>query len=445
MSGLRAGSEIAGYRLTSSIGSGGMADVWLAEAAAGGGTVVLKLLREQAARSDEVRRRFVREARYAATLEHANIVPVLGAGEEDGQHYIAMRHVPGSDLRTLLSERGALPAAEALAILAQVAEALDAAHAAGLLHRDVKPGNVLIASGEGGAPAGRAYLTDFGLGKRVSGDSRALTAAGEFAGTVLYVAPEQMLGAELDGTADVYALGCVLYEALVGEPPFTGTVAADLMQAHLESSPPRPSKVNERLPEALDGVLARALAKEPAERWASASELIDAARAALGHPASAREPGAFASAPPGRGGGTVSLRLEVTAGMARGGAVDIGGELLIGRDAQGPGTLGGDPQLSGEHARIRRTGAAYVIADLGSTHGTRVNGRLLSGEARLRSGDVIEVGTSLLTAFLVVAAPATRSLRFEVAVGAADGTLRVGDPPTSLRLVHEAGRWRLVP
>jgi serine/threonine-protein kinase len=252
---------------------------------------VVKVLKEDLGRNEQIRRRFVREARYVTSLDHPNIVRVLRAGEQDGVSYIVMQYVRGSDLRTRLANEGVPELAEVIALLTQVAEALDAAHASGVLHRDVKPGNVLIASGEGSDPEGRCYLTDFGLSKDPGRDSGALTASGEFVGSVLYAAPEQMLATELSARADVYSFGCVLYECIVGEPPFGGGQAAAVMQAHLESPPPRPSKQRPGLAFGLDAVVARALAKDPAERYASCGELIGAAREALHLPRdSAEEP-----------------------------------------------------------------------------------------------------------------------------------------------------------
>jgi len=298
------GAEIAGARITRELERGGMAIVYLAEDFQTGDPVVVKVLKDELARDEQIRRRFVREARYATSLEHPNIVRVLRAGEQDGAHYIVMQYVRGTDLRRQLASEGRRGPAETIALLSQVAAALDAAHASGMLHRDVKPGNVLIASGEGRDAKGHCYLTDFGLSKDPGRDSRALTVSGEFVGSVLYAAPEQMLATEADARADVYSLGCVLYECLVGEPPFGGREAMAVMQAHLESPPPKPSKVP-GLPSRLDAVVARALAKDPAERYESCGELIEAAREALSVPV------APVAAPAGEARRTVSVRLTV--------------------------------------------------------------------------------------------------------------------------------------
>jgi Protein kinase domain len=236
-----------------------------------GRPVALKLIATEQASDPDVRERFEREARMTASIEHPNVVPVYGAGEEDGHLYLVMRFIPGTDLHHVLREEGHLPPARAASIVAQVADALDAAHAAGLVHRDVKPANVLI-GGE------HAYLSDFGITRVQASDTR-ITDSGNWIGTVDFMAPEHLRGEPTDARADVYALGCVLYTALTGLPPFRrGTVPATIT-AHLHDPPPRPSETP-GVPVAFDSVIARALAKEPADRYPSAGDLGRAARAA---------------------------------------------------------------------------------------------------------------------------------------------------------------------
>jgi serine/threonine-protein kinase len=276
------GSQVAGIRLVSLIGHGGMAIVYLGRREGTGEELVVKVLRDEYTRDDHIRRRFTRESGYASSLEHPHIVRVLDSGEQDGTSYIVMPYVPGQDLRQRLAVDGRLDPAETIGLLSKVADALDTAHDSGLWHRDVKPGNVLIASGQGPDPPGHCYLTDFGLSKQPGRDSRGLTAPGDFVGSVLYTAPEQMLGEQTDQTLDVYSLGCVLYECLAGSPPFGGVSASDVMQAHIEAQAPRISKQQPDLPSALDVVLQRALAKRPADRYRTCGELIEAAREALG-------------------------------------------------------------------------------------------------------------------------------------------------------------------
>jgi serine/threonine-protein kinase len=248
-----------------------------------GRTVALKLLVPELSENEDFRARFLRESRLAATLDHPGIVTIYDAGDVNGVLYLAMRFVRGTDLAALLAQRGPLAATETLAILEQVAAALDAAHAAGLVHRDVKPANVMI-EGE------RCYLTDFGLTKRASSDSMQLTAAGQFLGTVDYVAPEQIEGREIDGRADVYALGCVLFECLTGSRPYPRDSQVAILYAQLREPPPRPCELRPDLPAAIDSVVGRAMAKAPADRYTSCSEMVVAARTALAAPAAPTVP-----------------------------------------------------------------------------------------------------------------------------------------------------------
>src|SRR4051812_23138003 len=248
-----------------------------------GRTVALKLLAPELSNNEDFRARFLREARLAAELDHPGIVTVYDAGDVDGVLFLAMRFVRGTDLAALLAQRGPLGPAETTAILEQVAAALDAAHAAGLVHRDVKPANVMI---EGQ----RCYLTDFGLTKRASSDSQQLTAAGQFLGTVDYVAPEQIEGKDVDGRADIYALGCVLFECLTGSRPYPRDSQVAVIFAQLREPPPRACELRPDLPAATDDVIATAMAKSPAERYASCAEMVVAARDALAEPAAATVP-----------------------------------------------------------------------------------------------------------------------------------------------------------
>jgi YVTN family beta-propeller protein len=275
------GTELAGYRLEALIGRGGMGVVYRARDLALDRDVALKLLAPHLADDVSFRERFLTESRVAASLEHPNVVPIHDAGEIDGQLYIAMRLVDGTDLKALLRE-GPLEPARAVRILEQVAGALDAAHARGLVHRDVKPSNVLLDERE------HAYLADFGL-SRYLGEAAAALGAENSLGTIDYVAPEQIRGEEIDGRADVYALACLLYECLAGGPPFRRASDAATLYAHLEDDAPA-------LP-TLDEVLPKALAKDPSERYQTCAELIDEAREALGiaEPKRSRWPLAFAA------------------------------------------------------------------------------------------------------------------------------------------------------
>ncbi|MEU1462997.1 serine/threonine-protein kinase [Streptomyces sp. NPDC005727] len=273
------GHRVADYLLESVIGRGGMAVVYRARDLRLDRTVALKLLAPELARNDTFRKRFTHESRVAAAIDHPHIVPVFEAGETDGVLYIAMRYVPGSDLRHLLDERGSLPFADAVRIAAQVASALDAAHEHGLVHRDVKPGNVLIARGTDSDHPEHVYLTDFGLTKK-SLSLTGFTSVGQFVGTLDYVAPEQISGRPVDGRCDVYGLACVVQETLTGRPPFRREDDMALLWAHQYAEPDPPSAVRPGLPRGVDAVFARALAKSPDARYGTCLDFVAALRAA---------------------------------------------------------------------------------------------------------------------------------------------------------------------
>jgi len=272
----RVGTAFGGYQIESIIGRGGMGLVFRAEHVGLKRRVALKLLTPQLAGDESFRQRFVRESQLAASIDHPNIIPIYEAGEIDGEYFLAMRYVDGTDLDTRLRDGPPLEIAETVAIVEQVAEALDAAHAAGLVHRDVKPGNVLIAARAGGE-RGHVYLTDFGLTKRT--DSKTgLTAYGSFLGSLDYVAPEQIQGKTVDGRADQYALGCLLYHCLTGKVPFDRDTEMAMLWAHVQEPPPAVTGLRPDLPAALDGVLATAMAKAPDERYPTCRALTDALR-----------------------------------------------------------------------------------------------------------------------------------------------------------------------
>jgi YVTN family beta-propeller protein len=271
-----AGSTLAAYRIERLIGRGGMGDVFLAVDTKLRRPVALKVVAEALAGDDRFRERLLRESRLAASLDHPNVVPIYDAGEADGRLFIAMRYVTGLDLKALLRAEGPLEPARAVAIAGQVASALDAAHRRDLVHRDVKPSNVLLDRQDGPE---HAYLADFGLMQSGRGSG---PADGQLMGTVDYVAPEQIRGDDLDGRTDQYALGCLLFECLTGTLPFPRGSDVAAIYAHLEETAPRASERGEGLPPAVDAVLRRAMAKEPAERFGTCTELVEAARAALG-------------------------------------------------------------------------------------------------------------------------------------------------------------------
>ncbi|MFB7053938.1 serine/threonine-protein kinase [Streptomyces vinaceus] len=279
------GKRIAGYLVESEIGRGGMAVVYLARDLRLDRPVALKLLAPELARNDVFRQRFAHESKVAAAIDHPHIVPVFEAGETEGLLYIAMRYVPGQDLRALLDRTGPLPVETAARIAGQVASALDAAHAHDLVHRDVKPGNILVAEGTDSEHPEHVYLTDFGLTKK-SLSLTGFTSVGQFVGTLDYVAPEQISGKPVDGRCDVYSLGCVVHETLTGSPPFRRDDDMALLWAHQFDPPPPVSSLRPGLPAAVDEVLAKALAKSPDDRWNSCLEFTGALRRAGGRAAS---------------------------------------------------------------------------------------------------------------------------------------------------------------
>ncbi|HET7122311.1 MAG TPA: serine/threonine-protein kinase [Solirubrobacterales bacterium] len=274
---LAAGDEFAGYRIEQRLGRGGMGILYLAVEPGLERRVALKLIAPEAAADPVFTRRFAEESRIAASIEHPNVVPIYAAGEEDGVPYIAMRYVAGSDLGRRITREGRLAPAPAVALIAQVGNGLDAIHAAGLIHRDVKPANVLL-SGEAGSE--HAYITDFGVARNLDTES-GLTQTGRFVGTLDYVAPEQISGEPVDARVDVYALGCLLFKLLTGEVPFPREGEAARLYAHLNDPPPAASLYEPSVPMALDDVIARALSKSPDDRYPSAGDLGRAAEAAL--------------------------------------------------------------------------------------------------------------------------------------------------------------------
>ena len=270
---LAPGAQIAGYRIESLVGRGGMGVVYRAVQLGLERRVALKVIAPELLDDDEVRARFLAEARAAASVDHANVIPVHEAGEADGLAYIAMRFVNGSDLRSLVRAGGALDVGEAVRVVAQAAAGLDAIHRAGFVHRDVKPANLLLDND------GHVYVTDFGLAKEMISRTGA-TRTGHWVGTLDYVAPEQIRGATVDARADVYALGGVLHYALTARVPFEAQGEGAKLWAQLSAPPPVPSQVRPGLRPELDAVVARAMAKAPEERYPSAGDLARAALAA---------------------------------------------------------------------------------------------------------------------------------------------------------------------
>jgi serine/threonine-protein kinase len=294
--GLGPGSLIAGYLIEEQVGAGGMAVVFRARDEVLGRFAAVKVIAPTMADDDEFRARFLRESRAAAAVESPHIVPVYAAGEAAGLLYIATRFVSGGDLATLLRrEGGRLPPERAASLMLQVASALDAAHAAGLVHRDVKPGNILVET----VPERpeHAYLSDFGLSKSTE-SSAALTVSGQFIGTPDYCAPEQIRGGHADRRADQYALACTAFALLTGSPPFRRPETVATLFAHLQDPVPAVTQLQPQLPASVDDVIARALAKAPAERYGSCGEFAAELRDAL-VPVRPADSSAGQASPPG--------------------------------------------------------------------------------------------------------------------------------------------------
>ena len=271
------GTVLAGYRIDQVVGRGGMGVVYRATDVVLERPVALKLVAPELAQDPSFRARFARELKYVASIDHPNVIPVHHAGEDDGVLFIAMRYVLGTDLRAMIGHEGALEPERVARIVGQVADALDAAHACGLVHRDVKPANVLV---EDRAGADHVYLTDFGLSKHTT-SAPGLTATGHFVGTVDYVAPEQIRGEPVSARSDVYALGCMLFHALTGQAPYARDSEAAKLWAHMYEPPPSVRELNPDVPAAFDSVVRRAMEKQPEDRYSSAGELGLAAMAAL--------------------------------------------------------------------------------------------------------------------------------------------------------------------
>jgi Protein kinase domain len=288
------GDQIAGYQIAAQIGTGGMAVVYRALDLRLDRPVALKVLAPRLAEDDAFRQRFMRESRAAAGVDHPHIIPVFEAGEADGVLFIAMRYVGGGDVRSLIQAEGRLSPARTAAITAQAASALDAAHAHGLVHRDVKPGNILIDSAGG---RDHVYLADFGLSKH-SLASSTLTATGQFMGTLDYVSPEQIQGQPADGRADQYALACTVVEMLSGRPPYKRDESMALLWAQLEAPPPVLTELRPDLPPAVDLVMRTALAKRPADRYPNCAEFAAALASACYAGPGVREPTELAAAVP---------------------------------------------------------------------------------------------------------------------------------------------------
>jgi len=275
----RVGTDFAGYQVQGIIGRGGMSVVYQAEHPRLARIVALKVLSVELSEDDRFRERFVRESRLAASLDHPNIIPIYDAGASEGLLFIAMRFVKG-DLKAVIQREGRLRPERLMPVFGQIASALDAAHRLDLVHRDVKPANVLIAFSSGPDGRDHVYLADFGLTKHATSRS-GITGTGQFVGTVDYMAPEQIEGKQVDGRVDVYALGCIAYECLTGRVPFTRDTDAAVIWAHLKEDPPKVSSVAGNVPPEVDEVIGKAMAKSVDDRYDSCMKLLVALREAM--------------------------------------------------------------------------------------------------------------------------------------------------------------------
>ena len=359
---LAAGSRIAGYRLEERVGTGGMAVVYRARDERLDRPVALKILSPALAADEAFRHRFIRESRAAAAVDDPHIIPVFEAGEADGVLFIAMRYVPGGDVRALMRQRGPLPAVRAAAIIWSVASALDAAHACGLVHRDVKPANMLV-DARPGRPD-HVYLSDFGLSKGAMASGP--TGTGQFLGTANYSAPEQMAGHRVDGRADQYSLACAAFELLSGEPPFPREQVTAVIWAHMSEPPPPLTSRRPDLPPAADPVFARALAKTPEDRYASCREFADALRTTLGPPGAGAWPPDYQcqedAGPAGRA--AADAGVPVLAGPAAGG--DIAAVTVAGWGGEAAETAGGRPPGVASRVAGRQPAPGLVPPQAGS-------------------------------------------------------------------------------
>ncbi len=299
------GARISSYQIEQLIGRGGMASVYRAKDVRLDRQVALKVLAPELARDEAFRQRFIRESRSAASVDHPNIIPVFEAGESEGVLFIAMRYVTGQDVRALIESEGKLAPGRAVSIVTQVASALDAAHARGLIHRDVKPANMLLGSVGTASSPDHIYLSDFGLSKGAV-SAQSLTGTGQFLGTIDYMSPEQIEGRPVDGRTDLYALACAAFEMLTGEPPFRREQNLAVMWAQVSAPPPSVRDLRPDLPLEVDQVLARALAKAPDDRQATCMEFATQLRSACAPaPGGVPQPGPGGpvplAKPPGQG------------------------------------------------------------------------------------------------------------------------------------------------
>ncbi len=348
MSPVEIGSEFAGYRIEALAGEGGMGRVYRATQIALNRPVALKVIVPELADDPGFRTRFERESELAASIEHPNVIPVYQADTVEGRLFLAMRWVEGRDLRAILEQERRLLPERAATVIGQLASALDAAHRRGLVHRDVKPANVMVTRHD----EEHVYLMDFGLTKR-SGSASGVTKTGQFVGTPDYMAPEQIRGEGADARADVYALGGLLFHVLTGRVPFVRDSEIARIYAHLEEDPPEASRTAGGVPPEVDAVIAKALAKEPDDRYASAGDFGRAARASLTGDSRAKLPTPPPPPPPTQRDGPAPTRAEPPPTHAEGPPTQADGPST---QADGPSTQADQPPTEIEHPPTRAEG-----------------------------------------------------------------------------------------
>jgi Protein kinase domain len=398
-------TAVAGYRIDGTLGEGGMGTVYRATQLSLERVVALKVLTVELSSDPAFRERFRREGLLQAALDHPHIVTVYEAGETDNRLFLAMRMVEGPTLKELILRRR-LDDRRALRLLTQVAEALDAAHTKGLIHRDVKPQNVLVGAGD------HAYLADFGLTK--GHDDAGMTETGQFVGTIDYISPEQARGERAGAGSDVYALTAVLYECLIGQVPFARATEERALLAHLTEPPPRPSQARPDLPAAMDEVIAQGMAKDPSDRPASAGELMLQARRALG--AAPESSASAASTDTTRLRSATAADPQATRTGAQGdpGATRLAAGAIAADTRASAGTrpAEGDPAVTRASARAGRAGV-FVPAALAVAVLAAVAGFLLGGGS---SGSSATFGDSASAGHIELSFPA--------------GWQRLGNAPT---------------
>ncbi len=382
------GTNVAGYAIESVLGHGAMGVVYVARQDSPARRVALKLIAPAFAGDEVFRRRFLREATAAAAIEHPHILPVYAAGESNGILFMAMRLVDGQDLGQILRGSNELSLERVARIIRQIGEALDAAHARGLVHRDVKPGNVLVTSQPDGEDADFCYLTDFGVSTWTASSAATITMTGQMVGTASYVAPEQIDGGTVDGRADLYSLGCVLYECLTGRPPFSGRQAAAILYAHLHEEPPPPSSIRPDLPAGVDDVTTRALRKAPGERYASCRELTHDLDGALAGTNSARAKVPLATAP-GRASTRGSVRRStwaVVVVVATAIIVAVAGGAFLAMRDRGPAPSASSsvaaPSLIREGVQVTASSTAPSSTDAAGNPVTYVPANVIDGNVQ---------------------------------------------------------------